>query len=132
MFMCVILKIGIVKDKLSNINKDIIIDKDIIIFAQVLLESHLYLLAITKNLACANKLYYIFQLYNFGETVSVVFWDDSWKPESFYDKICTNLERNMHTLCLLGQCSVNMFKTIVSSIFKFSATKYVSTCCVQT
>lgn len=41
------------------------------------------------------------QLYNFGETVSIVFWTDSWRPESFYDKICTNLDRGMHTLCLL-------------------------------
>ncbi|XP_052776016.1 diphthine methyl ester synthase-like [Mya arenaria] len=41
------------------------------------------------------------QLYNYGETVSIVFWDDTWKPESFYDKICVNLERGMHTLCLL-------------------------------
>ncbi|XP_045160515.2 diphthine methyl ester synthase-like [Mercenaria mercenaria] len=41
------------------------------------------------------------QLYNFGETVSIVFWDESWKPDSFYDKICTNLQRGMHTLCLL-------------------------------
>ncbi|KAK1806055.1 hypothetical protein P4O66_013096, partial [Electrophorus voltai] len=41
------------------------------------------------------------QLYNFGETVSIVFWTDSWKPESFYDKIKRNREMGMHTLCLL-------------------------------
>ncbi|XP_036377496.1 diphthine methyl ester synthase isoform X1 [Megalops cyprinoides] len=41
------------------------------------------------------------QLYNFGETVSVVFWTDTWKPESFYDKIQRNRESGMHTLCLL-------------------------------
>lgn len=41
------------------------------------------------------------QLYNFGETVSIVLWTDTWKPDSFYDKICMNLERGMHTLCLL-------------------------------
>ena len=46
--------------------------------------------------------FFVFQLYNFGETVSIVFWTDTWKPDSFYDKICTNLERGMHTLCLLG------------------------------
>ncbi|KAM9849158.1 diphthine methyl ester synthase isoform 2-T2 [Aulostomus maculatus] len=27
------------------------------------------------------------QLYNFGETVSLVFWTETWRPESFYDKI---------------------------------------------
>ncbi|MBN3307315.1 diphthine methyl ester synthase [Amia ocellicauda] len=41
------------------------------------------------------------QLYNFGETVSVVFWTDTWKPESFYDKIQKNRANGMHTLCLL-------------------------------
>uniref|UniRef100_A0A8C5QAW4 diphthine methyl ester synthase n=1 Tax=Leptobrachium leishanense TaxID=445787 RepID=A0A8C5QAW4_9ANUR len=41
------------------------------------------------------------QLYNFGETVSIVFWTDSWKPESFYDKIRRNRLSGMHTLCLL-------------------------------
>ncbi|KAG9350830.1 hypothetical protein JZ751_024719 [Albula glossodonta] len=41
------------------------------------------------------------QLYNFGETVSIVFWTDTWKPESFYDKIQRNRENGMHTLCLL-------------------------------
>ncbi|ELU18276.1 hypothetical protein CAPTEDRAFT_166705 [Capitella teleta] len=41
------------------------------------------------------------QLYNFGETVSIVFWTDSWQPESFYDKIAKNRQNDMHTLCLL-------------------------------
>ncbi|XP_029905879.1 diphthine methyl ester synthase [Myripristis murdjan] len=41
------------------------------------------------------------QLYNFGETVSVVFWTDDWRPESFYDKICKNRAAGLHTLCLL-------------------------------
>ncbi|CAB4015872.1 diphthine methyl ester synthase [Paramuricea clavata] len=42
------------------------------------------------------------QLYNFGETVSIVFWEESWKPDSFYDKIALNLRNGLHTLCLLG------------------------------
>lgn len=41
------------------------------------------------------------QLYRFGETVSLVFWTDTWRPESFYDKICKNREAGLHTLCLL-------------------------------
>uniref|UniRef100_A0A8V0ZTT0 diphthine methyl ester synthase n=1 Tax=Gallus gallus TaxID=9031 RepID=A0A8V0ZTT0_CHICK len=43
------------------------------------------------------------QLYNFGETVSIVFWTDTWKPESFFDKIKRNRQNGMHTLCLLGK-----------------------------
>ncbi|KAL9950797.1 hypothetical protein ACROYT_G043359 [Oculina patagonica] len=41
------------------------------------------------------------QLYNFGETVSIVLWTDNWKPDSFYDKIASNKKRGLHTLCLL-------------------------------
>ncbi|KAM4629429.1 diphthine methyl ester synthase [Polymixia lowei] len=41
------------------------------------------------------------QLYNFGETVSIVFWTDTWRPESFYDKIQKNRAMGLHTLCLL-------------------------------
>ncbi|CAB1421932.1 unnamed protein product [Pleuronectes platessa] len=41
------------------------------------------------------------QLYNFGETVSLVFWTETWRPESFYDKICKNRNAGLHTLCLL-------------------------------
>lgn len=47
--------------------------------------------------------YYFLQLYNFGEAVSIVFWTDTWRPDSFYDKIAANRERRMHTLCLLGK-----------------------------
>lgn len=41
------------------------------------------------------------QLYNFGETVSIPYWSDSWKPDSFYEKIKGNRNRGLHTLCLL-------------------------------
>ncbi|XP_038650674.1 diphthine methyl ester synthase [Scyliorhinus canicula] len=41
------------------------------------------------------------QLYNFGETVSIVLWTETWKPESFYDKIKRNRQTGVHTLCLL-------------------------------
>ena len=42
------------------------------------------------------------QLYSFGETVSIPFWTKDWEPDSFFDKIVSNYERNLHTLCLLG------------------------------
>lgn len=41
------------------------------------------------------------QLYSFGQAVSIVFYTDSWKPLSFYDKIYENLRAGLHTLCLL-------------------------------
>ncbi|ETN67464.1 hypothetical protein AND_000709 [Anopheles darlingi] len=41
------------------------------------------------------------QLYHFGETVSIPYWDDNWKPDSFYEKIAANLKQGLHTLCLL-------------------------------
>lgn len=41
------------------------------------------------------------QLYNFGQTVSIPFFDDKWRPTSFYPKILYNRGGGMHTLCLL-------------------------------
>jgi diphthine methyl ester synthase len=41
------------------------------------------------------------QLYNFGQAVSLVFFTDTWKPDSFYDRIAENWRLGMHTLLLL-------------------------------
>ncbi|KAH7949358.1 hypothetical protein HPB49_008148 [Dermacentor silvarum] len=41
------------------------------------------------------------QLYNFGETVSIVMWTGTWRQRSYYDKIAANRKRGLHTLCLL-------------------------------
>jgi diphthine synthase len=41
------------------------------------------------------------QLYRFGETVSVCFWLDGWRPDSYYEKILANRNHGLHTLCLL-------------------------------
>ena len=41
------------------------------------------------------------QLYNFGQTVSLVFFTDTWKPDSFYDRIRENTVLGLHTLVLL-------------------------------
>lgn len=41
------------------------------------------------------------QLYSFGETVSICYWLDSWRPKSYFLKICENKARGLHTLCLL-------------------------------
>ncbi|KAI9203294.1 tetrapyrrole methylase [Polychytrium aggregatum] len=41
------------------------------------------------------------QLYNYGQAVSIVFFTETWRPDSFYDKIKQNRAINLHTLCLL-------------------------------
>ncbi|RKP37034.1 diphthine synthase [Dimargaris cristalligena] len=41
------------------------------------------------------------QLYNFGQTVSIVFFTDTWRPDSFYARIQENRSIGLHTLCLL-------------------------------
>lgn len=40
-------------------------------------------------------------MYRFGETVSVPFFTEKWKPYSFYPKIKNNIINNLHTLVLL-------------------------------
>ncbi|GAV63599.1 TP_methylase domain-containing protein [Cephalotus follicularis] len=41
------------------------------------------------------------QLYRYGETISIPFFTQSWRPYSFYDKILNNRSLALHTLCLL-------------------------------
>ncbi|KAI5079592.1 hypothetical protein GOP47_0005071 [Adiantum capillus-veneris] len=41
------------------------------------------------------------QLYRFGEAISIPFFTETWRPESFYDKIKSNRLLGLHTLCLL-------------------------------
>ncbi|KAF2101452.1 diphthine synthase [Rhizodiscina lignyota] len=41
------------------------------------------------------------QLYNFGQTVSMVFFTETWKPSSFYDRVKENVQIGLHTLILL-------------------------------
>jgi diphthine methyl ester synthase len=42
------------------------------------------------------------QLYNFGQVVSLPFFTDTWKPDSWYEKIRENEKLGLHTLILLG------------------------------
>eukprot|EP00866_Antonospora_locustae_P002166 jgi/Antlo1/2166/1034 len=39
--------------------------------------------------------------YAFGRTVSIPFFEQSWKPTSFYTNIAKNIAAGLHTLCLL-------------------------------
>jgi diphthine methyl ester synthase len=41
------------------------------------------------------------QLYSFGQTVSMVFFTEGWRPASFYDRVRENRAVGLHTLLLL-------------------------------
>jgi diphthine synthase len=41
------------------------------------------------------------QLYSFGVTISIPFFREEWKPDSFYEKVVNNRKAGAHTLCLL-------------------------------
>ncbi|KAL3235246.1 Diphthine methyl ester synthase [Nakaseomyces bracarensis] len=41
------------------------------------------------------------QLYNFGQTISMVFFTENWRPDSWYDKVMENRKIGLHTLVLL-------------------------------
>ncbi|RMD40217.1 hypothetical protein DV735_g4910, partial [Chaetothyriales sp. CBS 134920] len=40
-------------------------------------------------------------LYNFGQTVSMVFFTETWRPDSFYDRVKENAVIGLHTLVLV-------------------------------
>lgn len=40
-------------------------------------------------------------LYNFGQTVSIPFFTETWRPDSWLERINENMELGLHTLCLL-------------------------------
>ncbi|KNA04597.1 hypothetical protein SOVF_198220 [Spinacia oleracea] len=42
------------------------------------------------------------QLYRYGETISIPFFTETWRPDSFYGKIKRNRDLGLHTLCLLA------------------------------
>lgn len=54
------------------------------------------------------------QLYRYGETVSIPFFTDSWRPDSFYEKIQRNRNLGLHTLCLLGKGHARFKMTLIS------------------
>lgn len=64
------------------------------------------------------------QLYNFGQTVSLVFFTDAWRPDSFYDRVQENVGLGMHTLLLLDikvkeQSEENMARYVSSNRHKY-------------
>lgn len=41
------------------------------------------------------------QLYRYGQTVSMVFFSETWRPDSWYDRVRDNRKLGLHTLLLL-------------------------------
>lgn len=74
------------------------------------------------------------QLYNFGQTISVPFFDEAWRPTSFYPKIKYNRRGGMHTLCLLDiKVKEPDFEAMKKGQTKFLPPRYmtVNQCCKQ-
>lgn len=67
------------------------------------------------------------QLYNFGHTVSIPFFDEKWRPTSFYPKIKYNRHGGMHTLCLLDiKVKEPDFEAMMKGKTRFLPPRYMS------
>lgn len=40
-------------------------------------------------------------LYNYGQTISIPFFTENWKPDSWLKRVKDNWNLGLHTLCLL-------------------------------
>lgn len=56
------------------------------------------------------------QLYRYGEAISIPFFTETWRPDSFYDKIKANRAIGLHTLCLLGMLLISCLLCLKSKI----------------
>jgi hypothetical protein len=65
------------------------------------------------------------QLYSFGHTVSIPFWTETWKPDSFYDRIKANKQLGLHTLCLLD---IKVKEQSVENLLRYSFLSTRVTC----
>jgi len=57
-------------------------------------------------------------MYNFGQTLSLVFYTETWTPQSWYDRLEENLRIGMHTLILVDikvreQSEENMARSVI-------------------
>ncbi|SCW02569.1 LAFE_0F09340g1_1 [Lachancea fermentati] len=74
------------------------------------------------------------QLYNFGQTVSMVFFTDSWRPDSWYDKIWENRKIGLHTLVLLDiKVKEQSLENMARGRLIYEPPRYmsISQCCEQ-
>lgn len=62
------------------------------------------------------------QLYQFGYTVSIPWFEDGWKPSSYYERIDYNSKGGMHTLCLLD---IKVKEPDYEAMVKFGKVKYL-------
>jgi diphthine synthase len=74
------------------------------------------------------------QLYNFGQAVSIVFFTEDWRPDSFYNKIMENRKIGLHTLLLLDiKVKEPNIKEMMQGRIVYDPPRYMSvaTCCQQ-
>lgn len=62
------------------------------------------------------------QLYQFGYTVSIPWFEEGWTPSSFYERIQYNSKGGMHTLCLLD---IKVREPDYESLMKFGKIRYM-------
>jgi len=67
------------------------------------------------------------QLYTFGQTISIPYFEPKWRPDSFYDKIKANQSLGMHTLCLLDiKVKERNLEALMKGIEKFDPPRFMS------
>ncbi|GAV54476.1 hypothetical protein ZYGR_0AM00140 [Zygosaccharomyces rouxii] len=74
------------------------------------------------------------QLYQFGQTISMVFFTDNWRPDSWYDKIMENRKIGLHTLVLLDiKVKEQSIENMARGRLIFEPPRYmsISQCCEQ-
>ncbi|CCE62028.1 hypothetical protein TPHA_0B03580 [Tetrapisispora phaffii CBS 4417] len=74
------------------------------------------------------------QLYNFGQTISMVFFTDSWRPDSWYEKILENRKIGLHTLVLLDiKVKEQSIENMARGRLIYEPPRYmsISQCCEQ-
>lgn len=74
------------------------------------------------------------QLYKFGQAVSIVFFTENWRPDSFYEKIMENRRIGLHTLLLLDiKVKEPDFKELMKGHLVYEPPRYMSVaqCCQE-
>lgn len=74
------------------------------------------------------------QLYNFGQTISMVFFTDNWRPDSWYDKVLENRKIGLHTLVLLDiKVKEQSIENMARGRLIYEPPRYmsISQCCEQ-
>lgn len=65
--------------------------------------------------------------FSFGEIISIPFWSDTWKPDSFYDKIQKNVEHGLHTLCLLDiRVKEPTFESLTKKVKQYQPPRFMT------